>query len=49
MLIGEKAGSKAEKAQKYSIKIYDNREEIVKTFNIKLPAPQIKKTPTPIQ
>ena len=49
MLIGEKAGSKAEKAQKYSIKIYNNREEIVKTFNIKLPAPQNKKTPTPIQ
>lgn len=49
MLIGEKAGSKAEKAQKYGIKTFNNREEIVKTFNIKLPAPQNKKTPTPIQ
>ena len=49
MLIGEKAGSKADKALKYGIKTYNNREEIVKTFNIKLPAPQIKKTPTPIQ
>ena len=49
MLIGEKAGSKADKALKYGIKTYNNREEIVKTFNIKLPAPQNKKTPTPIQ
>ena len=49
MLIGEKAGSKADKALKYGIKIYDNWEEIVKTFNIKLPAPQNKKTPTHIQ
>ena len=49
MLIGEKAGSKAEKAQKYGIKTFNNREEIVKTFNIKLPEPQNKKTPTPIQ
>ena len=49
MLIGEKAGSKVDKAQKYNIKTYNNREEIVKTFNIKLPAPQNKKTPTPIQ
>ena len=49
ILIGEKAGSKADKALKYGIKIYDNWEEIVKTFNIKLPAPQNKKTPTPIQ
>jgi len=49
MLIGEKAGSKAEKALKYGIRIHDDREEIVKTFNIKLPAPQNKKTPTPIQ
>ena len=49
MLIGEKAGSKADKAQKYGIKTFNNREEIVKTFNIKLPAPQNKKTPTPIQ
>ncbi len=49
MLIGEKAGSKAEKAQKYGIKTFNNREEIVKTFNIKLPEPQNKKTPTPVQ
>lgn len=49
MLIGEKAGSKADKAQKYGIKTFNNREEIVKTFNIKLPEPQNKKTPTPIQ
>ena len=49
MLIGEKAGSKVDKAQKYNIKTYNNREEIVKTFNIKLPEPQNKKTPTPIQ
>lgn len=49
MLIGEKAGSKADKAQKYNIKTYNNREEIIQTFNIKLPASQNKKTPTPIQ
>jgi|GEM_PF-805227 hypothetical protein len=49
MLIGEKAGSKVDKALKYEIKVYDNWEEIIKTFNIKLPAPQNKKTPTPIQ
>ena len=49
MLIGEKAGSKVDKAQKYNIKTYNNREEIVKTFNIKLPEPQNKKTPTPVQ
>jgi hypothetical protein len=49
MLIGEKAGSKADKALKYGIKIYDNWEEIMQTFNIKLPAPQNKKTQAPIQ
>lgn len=49
ILIGEKAGSKADKAQKYNIKTYNNREEIVKTFNIKLPEAQNKKTPTPVQ
>jgi len=49
ILIGEKAGSKADKAQKYGIKVYDNWEEIMQIFNIKLPTPQNKKTPTPIQ
>lgn len=34
ILIGEKAGSKKEKAQKLNLTIYDNRELICQTFNI---------------
>lgn len=49
MLIWEKAWSKADKARKYGIKIYKNREQIQQEFNLSEPKISNKKSQTPIQ
>lgn len=49
MLIGEKAWSKADKARKYGIKIYDNREQIQQEFKLSEPTISVKKSQVPIQ